>query len=64
MKANGYLVVNSEKTIFMKHKGKHFIIHGLLVDDVMHIAVSDFTLMSLLTAPAAAFDCLLKRLCR
>ncbi len=25
-------------TIFMKLEGKHFIIHGLFVDDMMHIA--------------------------
>jgi hypothetical protein len=31
MEANGYLAVNSEKTIFMEHEGKHFIIHGLFV---------------------------------
>ena len=37
MERNGYLVVNSEKTIFMKTQGKDFIIHGLFVDDMMHI---------------------------
>ena len=26
------------KTIFMKGEGKHFIIHGLFVDDMMHIS--------------------------
>ncbi len=41
MEANGYPAVNSEKTIFMKHKGKHFIIHGLFVDDIMHIATNN-----------------------
>ncbi len=40
MEANGYFAVNSEKTIFMKHEGKHFIIHGLFVDDMMHIATN------------------------
>ena len=40
MEANSYLAVNSEKTIFMKHEGKHFIIHGLFVDDMMHISTN------------------------
>ncbi len=30
----------SEKTIFMKHEGKHFIVHGLFVHDMMHIATN------------------------
>jgi hypothetical protein len=38
MEAKGYLTVNSGKTIFMKREGKHFIIHGLFVDDMMHMA--------------------------
>ncbi len=40
MGANGYFTVNSEKTIFMKHEGKHFINHGLFVDDMVHIATN------------------------
>jgi hypothetical protein len=40
MEANGYLVVNSEKTIFMKREGKHFIIHRLFVEDMMHMATN------------------------
>ncbi len=41
--ANGYFAVNSEKTIVMKREGKHFIIrvHGLFVDDMMHIATTN-----------------------
>ncbi len=37
---NGYLAVNlsSEKTIFEKTKGSDYIIHGLFVDDKMHIS--------------------------
>jgi hypothetical protein len=39
MEANGYLTVTSDKTIiFMKREGRHFIVHGLFVDDMMHIA--------------------------
>jgi hypothetical protein len=42
MEANGYLAaVNSQKTIFMKREGKHFIIHGLFVDDTMHICTNN-----------------------
>ena len=33
--------MNSEKTIFMKRKGSDYIIHGLFVDDMMHIYSSD-----------------------
>jgi hypothetical protein len=38
---NGYLAVNSEKTIFKKTKGSEYIIHGLFVDDMMHISSCD-----------------------
>ena len=41
MENNGYAAVNSEKTIFMKRKGSDYIIHGLFVDDMMHIYTSD-----------------------
>ncbi len=33
--------MNSEKTIFMKRDGDDFIIHGLFVDDMMHIPTCD-----------------------
>ncbi len=35
VEAKGYFAVNSEKTIFMRREGKHFIIHGLFVDDMI-----------------------------
>ena len=38
---NGYLAVNSEKTIFKKTKGSDYIIHGLFVDYMMHISSCD-----------------------
>ncbi len=41
MEANGYIAVNSEKTIFMEREGKHFIIHGQFVDDMMHITTNN-----------------------
>jgi hypothetical protein len=41
MERNGYAAVNSEKTIFMKHSGSKYIIHGLFVDDMMHIYSCD-----------------------
>jgi hypothetical protein len=37
MEANGYPAVNSEKTIFMTRVDNDFILHGLFVDDMMHI---------------------------
>ena len=38
MELHGYLAVNSEKTMFMKRKGKEWIMHGLfvIVDDMAH----------------------------
>ena len=42
MEKNGYPAVNSEKTIFMKRDGDdRFIIHGLFVDDMMHVPTCD-----------------------
>ena len=41
MEKNGYEAMNSEKTIFMKRKGAEYIIHGLFVDDMMHIYSCD-----------------------
>jgi hypothetical protein len=41
MERNGYPAINSEKTIFMKRKGSDFIIHGLFVDDMMHVPTCD-----------------------
>jgi hypothetical protein len=37
---NGYLEVNSEKTIFKKTKESEYI-HGLFVDDMLHISSCD-----------------------
>ena len=41
MEKNGYPAMNSEKTIFMKRDGDDFIIHGLFVDDMMHVPTCD-----------------------
>ena len=41
MENNGYEAINSEKTIFMKHKGAEYTIHGLFVDYLMHIYSCD-----------------------
>jgi hypothetical protein len=41
MEKNIYPAVKSEKTIFMKHQDADFIIHGLYVDDMMHIPTCD-----------------------
>ena len=40
MERIGYPAVNSEKTIFMKPVGEHFIINCLFVDDMMHTTTS------------------------
>jgi hypothetical protein len=40
MEKNGYPTVNSEKTIFMKREGEHFIIHSLFVYDLMYTTTS------------------------
>ncbi len=41
MERNGYAAVNSEKTMFMQRSGSEYIIHGLFVDDMMHIYSCD-----------------------
>ncbi len=41
MERNKYHAINSEKTNFMKHCGADFLIHGLFVDDMMHVTTSD-----------------------
>ena len=41
MEMNDYPAVNNEKTIFMKRQGDDFIIHGLFVDDMMHVPTCD-----------------------
>ncbi len=41
MERNEYAAVNSEKTIFLKHSGSEYIIHGLFVEDMMHIYSCD-----------------------
>jgi hypothetical protein len=41
MEQHGYPAMNSEKAIFMKREGAEFIIHGLFVDDMMHIPTCD-----------------------
>ena len=41
MEDHGYAVVNSEKTIFMKHKNVDWIMHDLMVDDMVHASTSE-----------------------
>ena len=41
MEEQGYLAVNSEKTISMKRIGSDWIIHGLNVDDMIHASTSE-----------------------
>jgi hypothetical protein len=41
MEGHGYTAVNSEKTIFMKHENGDWIMHGLLVDGMVHASTSE-----------------------
>jgi hypothetical protein len=41
MDNNGYEAMNSEKATFVKRKGAEYIIHGLVVDNMMHIYLCD-----------------------
>ena len=41
MEQHGYPAINSEKTIFMKRQCSDFIMHGLFVDDMMHVPTCD-----------------------
>ena len=56
MEKNGYPAVNSEKTIFMKWQGDDFIIHGLFVDDMMHIPTCDKLKQEFLAKYSKDFD--------
>ncbi len=41
MEDHGYTVVNSEKTIFMKHENGDWIMHGLFIDNMVHASTSE-----------------------
>ncbi len=41
MEDHGYVAVNSEKTIFMKRENGEWIMHGLVVDDMIHASTSE-----------------------
>ncbi len=41
MEWNGYPAVMIERTIVMKRQGSDFIIHGLFVDNMMHVSTCD-----------------------
>ncbi len=41
MEKNGCPAVNSEKTVFIKREGEHFIIHCLFVEDMIHTTTSN-----------------------
>jgi hypothetical protein len=41
MDEHGYLAVNCENTIFMKHEGGEWIMHGLFVDGTIHASTSN-----------------------
>ncbi len=56
MEANGYPAVHSEKTILMKRVNNDFIIHGLFVDDMMHIPTNDALLEEFMDKYSKDFD--------
>ena len=56
MEQNGYPAVNRKKTIFMKSQGSNFIIHGLFVDDMMHVPTCDKLREELLTLYRKDFE--------
>ena len=56
MEERGYLAVNSEKTIFMKHAGEDWIIHGLYVDDMIHASTSDVLKQEFIREYSRDFD--------
>ncbi len=41
MEHHGYIAVNSEKTIFLKHEGEDWTMHVLFVDNMIHASTSD-----------------------
>jgi hypothetical protein len=41
MEEHGYITVNSEKNIFMKHEVEEWIMHGLFMHDMIHASTSD-----------------------
>jgi hypothetical protein len=47
MMRNNYLQVNSEKAIFKNTKESDYIIHGLFVEDMIHISSCDESVKSL-----------------
>ena len=56
MEERGYLAVNSEKTIFMKHAGEDWIIHGLYVDEMIHASTSDVLKQEFIREYSRDFD--------
>ncbi len=56
MESNGYPTVNNEKTIFMKRAGNDFIIHGLFVEDMMHVPTSQSLMDEFIAKYSKDFD--------
>ena len=44
MEDNGYQAVNGEKTTFMKHDGKEFIMHWIFVNDMKQVPTAKYLL--------------------
>ncbi len=57
MEDHGYAAaVNSEKTIFMKHKNGHWIMHGLFVDDMVHASTSEKLILDFIAEYKVDFE--------
>ena len=56
MEDNDYQAVNSEKTIFMKHDGKEFILHEIHVDDMSPVPTAKYLLDEFLEKYSREFE--------
>jgi hypothetical protein len=62
MEDHGYEAVNSEKTIFMKHQNGDWIMHGLLVDDMVHASTSEKLTLEFIAEYKGDFEITLRTL--
>ena len=60
MDGRAWLHRNSEKTIFMKHAGEEWIMHGLFVDDMIHASTNDDLRDQFVCEYQADFDIILE----
>ena len=56
MENKEYCAVNSEKTIFMKHDGKEFILHEIYIDDMSPVPTAKYLLDEFLEKHSRDFE--------